>query len=140
MEIEECHLGVEFSTDRIIDEGHNMLTIIEMTLGEKILEKCKIIEVKILEMDIDVIIEMITLEEVEVDLGKDSVQVILGGMIKAVVVDKGQVQEPVLIEIELEVLNVANMIISLKTVKTQGQIESQDKYSKCIIYTKIRHH
>ena len=38
-----------------------------MTLGETILEKCRIIEVKILEVDIEVIIEMITLEEVEVD-------------------------------------------------------------------------
>ena len=31
--IGECHLGVELSMDRIIVEGHNMLIIIEMTLG-----------------------------------------------------------------------------------------------------------
>ena len=35
VEIGECHLGVELSMDRIIEEDHNMLTIIEMTLGEE---------------------------------------------------------------------------------------------------------
>ena len=52
VEIEECHLGVELNTDRIIEECCNILTIIEMTLEEKHLEECKIIEVKILEVDI----------------------------------------------------------------------------------------
>ena len=42
-------------------------------------------------MDIGVTIEMKTLEEVEVDLEKDNIQVILEGMIKAVVVDQDQV-------------------------------------------------
>ena len=42
--------------------------IIEVTLGEEILEECKIIEVKILEVDIEVTIKMKTLEEVEVGL------------------------------------------------------------------------
>ena len=70
--------------DRIIEEGPNMLTIKEVTLGEEILEECKIIEVLILEVDIEVTIEMV-LEEVEVDLEKDNIQVILEGMIKAVV-------------------------------------------------------
>ena len=64
MEIGECHLGIEY--DRIIEEGHNMLTIIEMTLGEEILEKHKIIKVKVLEVDIKVPIEMKTLNKVEV--------------------------------------------------------------------------
>ena len=36
-------------------------------------------------MDIEVAIEMKPLEEVEVDLGKDNIQVILEGMIEAVV-------------------------------------------------------
>ena len=116
VEIGECHLEVELSMDRIIEEGHNMLTIIEMTLGEEILEECRIIEVKILEVDIEVTIEMKNLEEVELDLGKDNIQVILEGMIEAVVVDQDQVQEPVLIEIGLDVLNVGNIIILLKTV------------------------
>ena len=86
---------VEFSMDRIIDEGPNMLIIIEMTLGEKILEEHKIIEVRILEVDIEVIIVMTTLEEEEVGLGKDNIQVILDVMIEAVV-DQDQVLEPVL--------------------------------------------
>ena len=72
------------------------------------------------------------MEEVEVDLGKDNIQVILEGMIKAVLVGQDHVWEPVLREIELDVFNVKNMIISLKTFKTQKPKESQNKYSKCI--------
>ena len=47
VEIGECHLGIELNMDRIIEEGHNILTIIEMTSGKEILEKCKIMEVQI---------------------------------------------------------------------------------------------
>ena len=47
VEIGECHLGVDLNMDRIIEEGCNMLTIIEMFLGDEIFEECKIIEVKI---------------------------------------------------------------------------------------------
>ena len=79
-----------------------MLILTEMTLGETILEKCKIIEVKILEVDIEVIIEMTTLEEVGVGLGKDNIQVILDRMTEAVAVGLDQVQEPVLTEIGLD--------------------------------------
>ena len=43
VEIRECHLEVELSTDGITEEGHNMIKIIEMTLGEEILEESKII-------------------------------------------------------------------------------------------------
>ena len=77
VEIGELHSEVEVSMDRIIEEGHNMLTPIEMILGETDLEECKIKEVRTLEMEIEVIIEMTTLEEVEVSLGKDNIQVIL---------------------------------------------------------------
>ena len=84
-------------------------------------------------MDIEVIIEMKTLEEVEVGLGKDNIQVILEGMIKPVVVDQDEVPEPVLIEIGLDVSNVGNMIILLKTVQTQKQRRSQNKCSKFLI-------
>ena len=73
VEIRECHLQVELSMDRIIEEGPDMLITIEMTLGEKILEECKITEVKILKVDIEAVAEMTTLEEVEVDLGKDNI-------------------------------------------------------------------
>ena len=83
------------------------------------LGKHKIIQVSIVGVDIEAIIEMSTLEEVEVGLGEDSIQVILDRMIKAVVAGQDQVQEPVLIEIELDVSNVGNMIILLKTVQTQ---------------------
>ena len=75
-----------------------------MTLGEEILEEGKMIEVKSLEVDIEVTIEMIIREEIEVDLGKNNIQVTLEGMIEAVAVGQDQVQEPVLSEIGLVVL------------------------------------
>ena len=86
----ECHIEVEVSMDRITEEGCNMITILEVTLGEEILEECKIIEVKISEVDIEVTIEMKTLEEVEIGLEIDIIQVISEEMIKAVV-DQDQV-------------------------------------------------
>ena len=60
---------------------------------------------------------MNTLEEVEVGLEKDSIQIILEEVIKAVI-GQDQVQEQVLIEIESDVLHVESMIILLKTVLT----------------------
>ena len=68
-----------------------MFIIIEIILGGELLEECKIIEVKMLEADIEVTMEMKMLEEVEVGLGKDNIPVILEGMVKAVVVDQDQV-------------------------------------------------
>ena len=53
------------------------------------------------------------MEEVEVGLGTDDIQVILVEMIE-VVVGQDQVQEPVLIETELDALSVGNMNILLK--------------------------
>ena len=52
MEIGEHCSEVEVSVDRIIQEDHNMLIPIAMILGEIILEESKIIEVKILEVDV----------------------------------------------------------------------------------------
>ena len=72
--------------DRIIEEGCYMLVPIQMILEETILEKCKIIEVKILEVDIEVIIEMASFEEVDVGHGKDNIHIILEGIIEAVAV------------------------------------------------------
>ena len=69
-----------------------MIKIIEMTLGDEILEVHKLTEVRILEVETEVILEMIVLEEVEVGLGKGSMQVILEEMIEAAV-DLDQVQE-----------------------------------------------
>ena len=108
-----------------------MLTIIYMTLGQEILDECQGIEVKILELDLKLTIEMKTLGEVEVDQEKDNIQVILEGMIEVVVVDQDQVLEPVLIEIGSDVLNVGSMIISLKTVQTQ--IQKKNIQTKCSI-------
>ena len=75
-----------------------------MTLGETIVETCKITEVKIIEVDIEGTIEMTILEEVEVGLEMDSIQVILTEMTEVVVVGPDQVQEPVLIYTELDAL------------------------------------
>ena len=117
VEIGECHIEVELSIDKTIEEGHSMVITTEVTLGKKILEECKIIEVRILEVDIKVILGMPTLEEVEVGLEKDSIPVILEEMSKvvAVVVGPDQVQEQVLIEIGFDILNVGSVIISPKT-------------------------
>ena len=73
-----------------------MSILLEMTSGETSLRKCKIIEVKILEVDIEIIIETTTLEGVEAGLGKDNIQVIVEGMTRAVAVGLDQVQEPIL--------------------------------------------
>ena len=132
-DIEGHHSEVEVSTDRIIGEDHDMLIIIEMILRETILVKCEIIEVNILEVDIEIIIEMTTLKEVEVGLGKVNIQVILEGMPEIVVLGQDKVQEPVLTETESDALNEGNMIILLKTDQICKQEKSQKKYKKCII-------
>ena len=67
-----------------------------MILGETILEECKIIEVRIIEVDTEVIIETTILEEVEVSLEKDNIRAILEGMTEAVAVGEDQVRELVL--------------------------------------------
>ena len=112
--IEECHLEIEVEEDsyKIIDriteriiEGDCKI-VIEMTLGEEIIGRCKIIEVRIMEVDIETIIgmtiEIIILEEVEVSLDKDNTQIILEGLTEAAVdshlgqdQDQGLVQESV---------------------------------------------
>ena len=72
-----------------------MIKIIEVTLGEEILEGCRIIEVRISEVDIEVTLEMTILEDVEVGLEKDSTQITSEEMREAVV-DLDQVQESTL--------------------------------------------
>ena len=69
-----------------------MIKIIEVTLGEEMLEKCKTTEVRMLEVDIEVYLEMTNLLEVEVGLEEDSTQVTLEEVREAVV-DLDQVQE-----------------------------------------------
>ena len=90
--IGECHLEVELSMDKIFEEGCSMIKIIEVILGKAILEECKIIEFKILEVGIEVTLGTLTLEEVEVGIEKDSTQATLGEMREAAV-DQDQVQE-----------------------------------------------
>ena len=46
VEKEGLHSQVEVSLDKIIGEDHNMSILLDMTIAETILEKCKIIEVK----------------------------------------------------------------------------------------------
>ena len=94
---------------------------------------CKIIEVKILEVDIEVIIEMMTFKRGRSRSRKDNIQVILKGMTEVVVIGQDQVQEPVLIGIGLDVSNVGNMIILLKIVQIHKHRKSQSRYKKCVI-------
>ena len=68
-----------------------------------------------LEVDIEVTLEMTTLEEVELGLEKDSTWVTLDEMREAVV-GLDQVQELLPIEIESDVLRVGSTIILPKTV------------------------
>ena len=67
-EVEENHIEVEVNMNKIIEEDHVTLIIIEMTIGQMLLEICIMIEAKMLEVDTEGIIEMITLEEVGVGL------------------------------------------------------------------------
>ena len=116
VEIERPHSEVEISTNRTIGVYNNISILIEIALGESISEKSKIIDVRFLEVDMKVITEMTTLEELVAGLGKDNIQVIIAEMIEVVVVGQDQVQEPVLTMTELDVLSVGNMIILLKSV------------------------
>ena len=80
VEIEEHRTEIEVNVDKITEEDHITLIIIEMTLESTILEKQKLAEVKMLKEDTEGIIEMIILEEVGVRLGTDNTQTITEGM------------------------------------------------------------
>ena len=73
----------------------------------------------ITEITIGMTIATTILEKAELGLGKGNTQVILEGMMKAVV-DQDHIQEPVRKKIESGVLNVENMTISPMTVLTQS--------------------
>ena len=101
--------------DRIIEEGFNSLIIIEMSMRRNVRETQNYGAqhyrggyISSYRND--------SFRKVEVGLGKDSIQVILEGMVEAVLVDQDQVQEPLPIEIEFDVLNARDMVILLKTV------------------------
>ena len=80
------------------------------------------------------------MKEIEVELEKDSFQKIVGEMTEAVIVDLDQFQELVLIVIGSDVINVENMIIMQKTVQHQNWRRKQNKYNKCTLWMKNRHH
>ena len=114
--IGEHHIEVEVVMDKITEEDHITLIIIEMTSEETISEKCKITEDKIIEVDAERILEMIILEEVGVCLKTDNIHTILEGIIE-VVVGLDQVQELAPIDIELDAISVGNMISLLWTIQ-----------------------
>ena len=101
-----CHMEVDCSLSKITEE----------ILGKEILEKHKIIEVKISGEDIVVVLGTVILTEVGVGLGKVNFGVTLGEMME-VPVDQDQVLEQVPIEIELDVLNVGNVTTLTKLFK-----------------------
>ena len=79
-------------------------------------------------MDIEDILEMITMKEVRVGLEKDSFQIMLEEMTEVVAIDLDQVQELVLIEIGLDVISAKSMIILHKT----AQLKKLEKETKQI--------
>ena len=40
--IGECHIVVELSIDKILEEGHSMIKITEVIIGKAVLEECKL--------------------------------------------------------------------------------------------------
>ena len=131
--IGECHIEVKLSMGKIIEEGHGMIKITEVILGNEILEIHKIATVKTLEVDIEVALGVTILEDVKVGLEKDSIHVTLGGMIE-VAVDQDEVQVQLPIEIELDALNEGSMITLLKIVQIyqKQKKSSQSRYSRCL--------
>ena len=82
-EIGEFHLVVGYSVDKIIVTDQDMKRIIEMTLGEEILEEIweqiRITEERIIEVDIEENIGMRIMKEVGVGLEKDNTETIIEG-------------------------------------------------------------
>ena len=112
--------------DRPKYRGHS-----EQESLEGICDQIRILEVKIIEVDIEGILEMIIMKEVKVGLGIGNIKIIPEGM-KEVMVGLDQDQEQALIEIGLDAMNVENVIILLRTAQLQKQKENKIKYNKCI--------
>ena len=100
VEIEESNLAVEFSMDKITEVDQGMDRVIGMTLGEEILEaiweciRIRILEDRIIGVDIEEIIGMKITKEVGVGLEKGHIQKASEGMTEVVVTsDQGQDQE-----------------------------------------------
>ena len=120
VEIEEYHSEAEYNMDRIKETDQGIIRTIKVILEEDILDgmcdQIRIIEVKIIEVDREEIIETIIMKEIGVGLGIHNTQIILEGMIEAVV-GLDQVQEPVPVEIELGAITAVNMIILQRNVQ-----------------------
>ena len=100
VEIEKSNLMVEFSMDKIIEVDKGMDKAIGMTLGEEILEamqeyiKIRILEDRIIELDIEEVIELKIMKKVGVGLEKGGIQVTLEGMKEVIaLVGQGLYQE-----------------------------------------------
>ena len=93
VEIEEFHLVVEYSTDKIAEIDQDMIRTIEMTLEQKIVEgiqeQIRIIEDRITGVDTKEIVETI-MKDAEVGLGIDNFLTTSEEMIE-VIVGIGQV-------------------------------------------------
>ena len=103
VEIGECHIKVMLSMDKTIEEGHTIIQIKEVTLGEGNFRGTQNDRGQNFRGGYRGNFKMTNLVEVEVDLEENSNHVTLEEMREAVV-DQDQVQEQVLIEIESDVL------------------------------------
>ena len=98
-QIEKFHLAVEYSMDKILETGQGISRTIGMTLEKEILEviqdciRIRMLEDRIIEMDIEETIGMKTMTEVGVGLEKGNIEVIQERMIELTVADLGQDQE-----------------------------------------------
>ena len=120
VEIGEYLSVPEYNKDRIIETDQDIIRTTEVALEEDILEYISdqiiIIEVKIIQVDIEEIIEMIIMKEVEVGPRIDNIPIISGRMIE-VTVGVDQIQELAQIEIEVDTINVEKVIILLRIVQ-----------------------
>ena len=135
---EEFHLVVEYSVVKIIGTDQGMNKIIQMTLGKETLEvmweciRIRILAGRIIEVDIGETIGMRIMKEVGVALEEGNIKVIQEGTIEVAVVDLGQDQVWVLIEIDkmLQVQRVWPFCKRLSEIKSRQR--NIPKYSKLL--------
>ena len=76
---------------------------------------------------------------IEIGVGHMKDRTEIEGMVEApVIVDQGQVQGQLQIEIGSDALSVENTIILQGTVQLDKQVGKQNIYNKCLIWTRIR--
>ena len=101
--------------DRITEIVLDIVRIIGMILGEEALEEIWD-WIKVIEVDIERIIEMIIMKEAEAGLMKSDFYIIIEGMTETVVLGLDQLQELIPIEIGSDAISAESMIILLKIV------------------------